>query len=156
MNSFFSTSSLENNNVSRKDCLAHKVVVSMKAKRRKALKLLGYQQLSINTFYKEGKTIVLKSMVEETNPYEFQYLSITEPLYSAIRDTSIIIEGYVRSSFTSMDIRVSRHFVEFTESAEQAPFWRIIRSNQNRSYRNAIMSLRAFNNIIFSKNNEVA
>lgn len=156
MNPFFSTSSLENNNAPRKDCLAHKAVVRMKAKRRKALKLLGYQQLSINTFYKDGETIVLKSMVKDTNPYEFQYLSITEQLHSAIGGTSIIIEGYVRSSFTSMDIRVSRHFVEFTESAEQAPFWRIIRSNRNRSYRNAIMPLRACNNIISFTNNEVA
>jgi len=95
-------------------------------------------------------------MVEETNPYEFQYLSITEPLHSAIGGTSIIIEGYVRSSFTSMDIRVSRHFVEFTESAEQNLFWSTIRSNRNFSYRNAIMSLRACNNIISFTNNEVA
>ena len=65
MNPFFSTSSLENNNAPRKDCLAQKAVISMKKKRSKELKLLGYQQLSINTFYKDGKTIVLKSMVEE-------------------------------------------------------------------------------------------
>ena len=116
MNPFFSTSALENNNVSRKDCLAHKAIVSMKAKRRKALKLLGYQQLSINTFYKEGETIILKSMVEDTNPYEFQHLSITKQLRNAIRGTSITIEGYVRSSFTAMDIQCihRRYWMEET------------------------------------------
>ena len=88
----------------------------MKAKRRKALKLLGYQQLSINTFYKEGETIILKSMVEDTNPYEFQHLSITKQLRNAIRGTSITIEGYVRSSFTAMDIQCiqRRYWMEET------------------------------------------
>ena len=116
MNPFFSTSSLENNNAPRKDCLAQKAVISMKKKRRKALKLLGYQQLSINTFYKEGKTIILKSMVEDTNPNEFQHLSITKQLRNAIRGTSITIEGYVRSSFTAMDIQCihRRYWMEET------------------------------------------
>ena len=116
MNPFFSTSSLENNNAPRKDCLAQKAVISMKKKRRKELKLLGYQQLSLNTFYKDCKTIILKSMVEDTNPYEFQHLSITKKLRNAIRGTSITIEGYVRSSFTAMDIQCihRRYWMEET------------------------------------------
>ena len=116
MNPFFSTSSLENNNAPRKDCLAQKAVIRMKKKRRKELKLLGYQQLSINTFYKDGETIILKSMVEETNPYEFQHLSITKQLRNAIRGTSITIEGYIRSSFAAMDIQCiqRRYWMEET------------------------------------------
>lgn len=116
MNQFFSTSSLENNNAPCTDRLAQKAVISMKKKRRKELKLLGYQQLSINTFYKEGETIILKSMVEDTNPYEFQHLSITKQLRNAIRGTSITIEGYVRSSFTAMDIQCihRRYWMEET------------------------------------------
>ncbi len=135
MNQFFSTSSLEKNNVLHTDRLAHKAVVSMKAKRRKALKLLGYQQLSINTFYKEGETIILKSMVEDTNPYEFQHLSITKRLRNAIRGTSITIEGYVRSSFSAMDIQCiqRRYWMEET-------LFPTVRSYKNRCTRFSVYS----------------
>lgn len=135
MNPFFSTSSLENNNAPRKDCLAQKAVISMKKKRRKELKLLGYQQLSINTFYKEGKTIILKSMVEDTNPNEFQHLSITKQLRNAIRGTSITIEGYIRSSFTAMDIQCiqRRYWMEET-------LFTTVRSYKNRCTRFGVYS----------------
>lgn len=135
---------------------ASEAVTYLKRAHREMLKRLGYMRLSINMFIKNDEVVILKSMVEDTNPRELDFISTTDEIMSIIAPKSITIQAFVRSSYSDMSIRVSRHVVEFTESAEQNLFWSTIRSNQNFSYRNAIMPLRACNNIIYFTNNEVA
>ena len=135
---------------------ASKAVTYLKRAHRKVLKRLGYMRLSINIFMKNDEVVILKSMVEDTNPRELDFISTTDAVMSIIAPKSITIQAFVRPSYGDMSIRVFRRFVEFTESAEHNLFWSTIRSNRNFSYRNAIMPLRACNNIISFTNNEVA
>ena len=128
----------------------------LKRAHREVLKRLGYMRLSINIFMKNDEVIILKSMVEDTNPRELDFISTTDAIMSIIAPKSITIQAFVRPSYGDMSIRVFRRVVEFTESAEQNLFWSTIRNNRNFSYRNAIMPLRACNNIISFTNNEVA
>jgi len=142
----------------RSYCPAHAAVTHLKRVYRNALKSDGYSQLSINTFMKNDEVIILKSMVEDTNPKELDFLSTTQPVINAIENKRVHIQAFVRQGFHDMDIRIFKMAVEITkDTKEEYPFGTNNRTNINSSYRYPVSYLAMVcNNVIPAAYSKVA
>ena len=52
---------------------------------------LGYIKISMNIFIKNSNVIIIRSMVQRTNPNEWKYLSLNSKQYKKIKNKSITI-----------------------------------------------------------------